>query len=81
VKKKHAAITADGWYACPDGHSHRFQSGAARCLCGAYKSQDAGERVYPTHGNYTGAGVTFRQKPLDPKCNDANLARLGVKRR
>jgi hypothetical protein len=80
VKKRPAAITADGWYACADGHAHRFQSGAARCLCGKYRSADAGERVYPTHWLPKGRVLTYRQKPPDPECHDANQARLGYNR-
>jgi len=72
---KNADPQPDGWFACPDGHAHRFVSGAARCLCGAFKSEQAGDRVYPTQMRAPPGALKYRDKPPHPKCVAANRQR------
>jgi hypothetical protein len=72
---KPAESRPDGWYACPDGHAHKFVAGRARCLCGAFGDDQAGEPVLPTHARSKARGAKYRQKPPHPQCVDANRKR------
>ena len=78
---KRIARKRDGWYACPDGHAHKFSADKRRCLCGTFNCGQAGDRVYPTHGNYVAPVTTFREAPIDPECEAANVRRWGRSRR